>query len=75
MMINLEEKDAETIDSAIDGLKNKIDAWCNKSCSERTASLHIIADQVRFKSDELSKLFKLEVDKLLAQSKAEIALR
>ena len=74
-MINIKERDPETIDSAIDGLKNKIDTWCNKSCSERAASLHIIADQVRFKSDELSKLITLEVDKLLAQSKAEIALR
>ena len=74
-MQNFEEINPETIDSAIDLLKNKIDAWCNKSCSERAASLHIIADQVRFKSDELSKLITLEVDKLLAQSYAEVALR
>ena len=74
-MIEFEEKEPETIDLAIDLLKNKIDAWCNKSCSERAASLHIIADQVRFRSDELSKLITLEVDKLLAQSHAELALR
>jgi len=70
-----EDKDPETIETAIDLLKHKIDAWCNKSCSERAASLHLIADQVRFKSDELSKLITLEVDKLLAQSHAELALR
>ena len=75
MMIQFEDKNPETIDTAIDLLKDKIDAWRNKSCSERVASLHIIADQVRFKSDELSKLITLEVDKLLAQSHAKLALR
>jgi len=74
-MQNFEEVNPETIDSAIDLLKDKIDAWYNKSCSERATSLHVIADQVRFKSDELSKLITLEVDKLLAQSYAEVALR
>jgi succinate-semialdehyde dehydrogenase/glutarate-semialdehyde dehydrogenase len=74
-MANFKDIHPETIDSAIDLLKDKIDAWCNKSCRERAASLRIIADQVRFKSDELSKLITLEVDKLLAESKAEIALR
>ena len=34
MMINLEEKDAETIDSAIDGLKNKIDAGVTKAAAK-----------------------------------------
>jgi len=51
-MQNFEEVNPETIDSAIDLLKDKIDAWCNKSCSERAASLHVIADQVLFKSDD-----------------------
>ena len=73
-MTIFEDANPETIDSAIDLLKDKIDTWCNKSCSERAASLHIIADEVRFKSDELSKLITLEVDQLLAQSNAEIAL-
>ena len=73
-MTIFEDTDPKTIDSAIDLLKDKIDAWCHKSCSERAASLHIIADQFRFKSDELSKLLTLEVDKLLAESNAEMAL-
>ena len=74
-MQDFEDANPDTIDSAIDLLKDKIDAWCNKSCSERAASLHIIAGQVRFKSDELSKLIKLEVNKLLVQSNEEVELR
>ena len=41
----------------------------------KAASLHIIADEVRFNLNELFKLIRLEVDKLLIQSNEEGELR
>jgi acyl-CoA reductase-like NAD-dependent aldehyde dehydrogenase len=72
-MENPEEASAETMDAAINRVAARIDAWANKSCSDRMVALHRIADEVRFRPDELSKLITREVDHLLALGYQEVA--
>ena len=48
--------------------------WRKTAFSERAALLHKVAELMRTQSDHLAKLITLEMGKLLAQSKGEIAL-
>jgi len=64
----------ETIESAIAQAEKRLETWLNKSYYERVALLANIADHMPNKTDQLSKLITLEINKLLAQSSVEIAL-
>ncbi|MBX9756633.1 MAG: aldehyde dehydrogenase family protein [Pseudomonadaceae bacterium] len=48
--------------------------WRNKSFPERAAVLARAASLIRERSDELAKLITLEMGKLIAQSRGEVAL-
>ena len=57
----------ETVDTAINQAKKRLEIWRKKSYDERAALLHQVADQMRDKKDPLSKLVIKEIDTILAK--------
>ncbi|MBD1393004.1 NAD-dependent succinate-semialdehyde dehydrogenase [Mucilaginibacter glaciei] len=69
-----EEMTPETVNSAITQAEDTFKTWRTQPFSRRTEILHRVAQIMRERSDDLSKLITLEMGKLYAQSQGEIAL-
>ncbi|MET3980277.1 succinate-semialdehyde dehydrogenase/glutarate-semialdehyde dehydrogenase [Mucilaginibacter sp. UYP25] len=69
-----EEMKPETVDATITQAEDTFKSWRISSFSQRAEVLHRVAQMMRDRSDQLSKLITLEMGKLYAQSQGEIAL-
>lgn len=69
-----EEMTPQAVDAAIALAEKTFGSWKHTSYEERAAILHRVADLMRKKSTQLAQLITLEMGKLFAQSKGEIAL-
>jgi succinate-semialdehyde dehydrogenase/glutarate-semialdehyde dehydrogenase len=71
---SFDEMTPAVIEAAIARAEQTFETWKNTSFKEKAALLHRVAHIMRVKSTQLSKLITLEMGKLYAQSKGEIAL-
>ncbi|SDK58378.1 succinate-semialdehyde dehydrogenase / glutarate-semialdehyde dehydrogenase [Pedobacter sp. ok626] len=69
-----QEMSEEAVDSAIARAEKTFESWKRISYQERATILHKVAALMRSKSTQLAELITLEMGKLIAQSKGEIAL-
>lgn len=69
-----EEMKPETVDATITQAEDTFKTWRISPFSQRAEVLHRVAQMMRDRSDQLSKLITLEMGKLYAQSQGEIAL-
>lgn len=71
---SFEEMSPSSIETAIKGAEKAFSNWRLTSYKQRAELLHHVASILRKRKDELAALITLEMGKLLAESKGEIAL-
>ncbi|AMR30023.1 succinate-semialdehyde dehydrogenase [Mucilaginibacter sp. PAMC 26640] len=69
-----QEMRPETVNAAISQAEDTFKTWRTMPFSRKAEVLHRVAQIMRERSDQLSKLITLEMGKLFAQSQGEIAL-
>lgn len=66
--------DREQVRSALEAAQAAFAAWRSMTAKERGALLHLVADKLHDRQDEIARTITLENGKPLAQSKGEVAM-